>query len=471
MTVLDRTAPPGAAGPPPPRRRGGQGRRIDANGGRFGSVIVAEARRARLALPLACALVEQESSFRNVFGHDRVRNPIAKGAAVTRESYLRYRTWRDAGLGAQGVGVTQLTWPPYQKRADHLGGCWKVRNQLRVGFEVLAAAIARHGIRGGLAEYNAGDPRNAAGLAYAAQVLEREQRWKSVLSAPPAPHAEPQQAAGPRTLRRGSKGADVALLQRTLNRYYTAWGAPELLDVDGDFDAKTEEAFRRVRIVAGLALVRGAQGRVLVTPRDRVALRGRRRPTAEERERAATVGREYERRLRERFKREREQAGGRPKVIRLELAFDTGRLARNTAIHTTVGHHSAGPVDRSDREAVELCKRWHQMHRSERGWAGIGYHACIARSGTIILLRPGWAVGAGVEGHNSGTFHVMFNGDFGSARPTAAQIRSYRWFMAHGHELPGIPRQGARRLGHKDFPGHESNACPGVNLHPYVKGS
>jgi hypothetical protein len=440
---------------------------IDANGGRYGALIVAESDRARLPLPLACAVVEQESSFRNVYGHDAVRNPVAKGGPVSRASYLRYRAWRDAGLGAQGVGVTQLTWPPYQDRADRLGGCWKVRNQLRVGFEVLAAAVARHGVRGGLAAYNAGSPASPAGRAYAAKVLEHERRWRAVLTTPPRPEERPD---GPRALRRGHHSRDVALLQRTLNRYYAAWGAPELLDVDGDFGPQTELALRRVRMVLGLAPTRDAKGRVIVTPRDRGILRRPGRRTPEERERAVTTGRQYERHLRERFRREREQANGRPKVVRLQLAFDTSRLARNTAIHTTVGHHSAGPVDRSDREAVELCKRWHHMHRFERGWAGIGYHVCIARSGTIILLRPGWATGAGVEGHNTGTFHVMFNGDFRTARPSANQIRSYRWFVAHGHEIRGIPHQGARRLGHRDFSGHESNACPGTNLHPYVKG-
>jgi hypothetical protein len=161
----------------------------------------------------------------------------------------------------------------------------------------------------------------------------------------------------------------------------------------------------------------------------------------------------------------------RLKIIRLSLSFDTSRLQRNTAIHTTVGHHSAGPPDRSDREAIELCRRWHRLHRVERGWAGIGYHVCIARSGTIILLRPSWAIGAGVEGHNTGTFHILFNGDFRRDRPTKEQIASYRWFVRHGHEIEGVPRQGARRLGHRDFAGHESNVCPGPNLHPYVKGN
>ena len=455
--------------PSSPPRRQGAAEAIDANDGRYGRHIVAEARRARLALPLACALVEQESSFRNVYGHDDVPNPVVKGSRVTRETYLRYRAARDAGLGAQGVGVTQLTWPLYQDRADRLGGCWSVRNQLRVGFEVLADHIARHGVRGGLATYNAGKPTSPAGLAYAAKVLEREKRWKRVLKAKPT--AGP---GAPRTLRRGMHCRDVALLQRTLNRYYKRWGAPRLLDVDGDFQAQTELAYRRARLRLGLALARDERGRLLVSPSDRMKLRNPARRTPAERGRAKETGRAYEKRLIARFRRERAKGAGRPKVVRLQLAFDTSRLAKNTAIHTTVGHHSAGPVDQSDREAVELCKRYHAQHRNQ-GWAGIGYHVCIARSGTIILLRPGWAKGAGVANrvanHNTGTFHVMFNGDFRTDRPSKEQISSYRWFMAHGHEIDGVPRQGARRLGHKDFRGHESNECPGTNLHPFVKGS
>ena len=155
---------------------------IDANGGRHGALIVEEAERAGVSLPLACALVEQESSFRNVFGHDAVRNPIRKGSRVNRESYVRYRDFRDAGLGSQGVGLTQLTLAPFQDRADDLGGCWKVRNQLRVGYEFLADAIARHGVRRGLAVYNAGSPSSAAGLDYASKVLTRRRRWKQVLA-------------------------------------------------------------------------------------------------------------------------------------------------------------------------------------------------------------------------------------------------------------------------------------------------
>ena len=31
--------------------------------------------------------------------------------------------------------------------------------------------------------------------------------------------------------------------------------------------------------------------------------------------------------------------------------------------------------------------------------------------------------------------------------------------MRHGQEIAGIPPQGAKRLGHRDFPGHETNVA------------
>ena len=473
MSVLEHPhrAHAAAAGRPRPKRprpRRDVGSIIDTAGGRFGRLIAAEAGRARLPIALACALVQQESDFRNVFGHDAVRNPIEKGSPVTRESFLRYKAFRKAGLGNQGVGVTQLTFAPFQDAADKLGGCWKVENQLRVGFGVVAGHVRQHGIRRGLAAYNAGSGNIEAGLGYADEVLGKTAIWsKRLKGASPTPPPTPRV---PRTLRRGHRGGDVALLQRTLNDYYRRWNAPRPLDVDGFLGPETELAFRRARKVVGLALHRDARGRVLIAPHDRIVLRHPKRRDAAELERARTTGAAYFKILRRKFKRLGAD-GPRPKVVRLALDFAPGRLARNVGIHTTVAHHSAGPKDRTDHEAIELCRRFHREHRFGRGWAGIGYHACIASSGTIILLRPGWALGAGVEGHNTGTFHIMFNGDFRHDRPTRQQIDSYRWFIKHGHELDAIPRQGARRLGHRDFSGHESNVCPGPNLHPYVKGS
>ncbi len=152
------------------------------------------AREVMLALPYACALLEQETSGgHNVFGHDNVRNPI-KGGDVTKSRYAEYKRFRDLGLGANGVGPTQLTWPGYQDRADALGGCWDYGVNLRVGFSILRANIRQSGVYRGFWNYNGSE-------AYAKQVMPRVAKWQTILDAaapqPAAAHpAQPAPAAG-----------------------------------------------------------------------------------------------------------------------------------------------------------------------------------------------------------------------------------------------------------------------------------
>jgi cell wall-associated NlpC family hydrolase len=153
------------------------------------AATLSAAREVMLALPFACALLEQESGGgHNVFGHDNVRNPI-KGGGVTKSRYADYKKFRDLGLGANGVGPTQLTWPGYQDRADALGGCWNYGVNLRVGFSVLRANIRQSGAYRGFWNYNGSE-------AYAKQVMPRVLKWQTILAgaAPePAPldHARP----------------------------------------------------------------------------------------------------------------------------------------------------------------------------------------------------------------------------------------------------------------------------------------
>ena len=49
---------------------------IRAHGGHYEDIIVAEAQRSKVPVSLVCAVMEAESSFTNVFGHDGVANPI-----------------------------------------------------------------------------------------------------------------------------------------------------------------------------------------------------------------------------------------------------------------------------------------------------------------------------------------------------------------------------------------------------------
>lgn len=156
-------------------------------GANYSLRIIKEARRAGLEpLSLAFAVVDQESTFRNVFGADHGSDPALHEKPVT-EARVKQLL---AGLGRykpNGVGLPQLTFPPFVRQADAMpGGAALPANQLRVAFPQLAALVHQHGVRGGLSAYNAGDPHSAAGRVYAAKVLAKQMRWHHAL----APHAK-----------------------------------------------------------------------------------------------------------------------------------------------------------------------------------------------------------------------------------------------------------------------------------------
>lgn len=150
------------------------------HGAHYSLRIIIEARRTQIPISLGLALVEQESSFTNVFGGDPTI--FANAGQVTEARYRAYKAKRGThGQGGmQGIGPTQLTWWEYQDRADKLGGCWKPACNIRVGFEVLADLIKEHGEAAGVARYNgSGD----AALKYQGQVYLKRDHWHDRLVA------------------------------------------------------------------------------------------------------------------------------------------------------------------------------------------------------------------------------------------------------------------------------------------------
>lgn len=151
-------------------------RKADA---RYQLRIIREAKREGVQLSLAFALVEQESGFSNVFGHDPT---IYVGAGkVTKAKYLSYKARRGATGhgGMQGVGPCQLTWWETQNLADKEGGCWKPTANIRVGLRQLAQNIHLYGQHVGIERYNGSGP---AAERYAAEVEQKQQRWHRILT-------------------------------------------------------------------------------------------------------------------------------------------------------------------------------------------------------------------------------------------------------------------------------------------------
>lgn len=153
------------------------------HGDAIANSIVIAAREADIQVSLLCAVLEQETGFKNVYGHDGVRNPIKSPPRgllrVTRDNYRDYLTHRKRGEGSQGVGPMQLTWDEYQDKADKLGGCWNPRVNILVGAEALADLIRQYGKTAGIARYNGS---GAAAQAYARSVLSKARKWHGWLT-------------------------------------------------------------------------------------------------------------------------------------------------------------------------------------------------------------------------------------------------------------------------------------------------
>ena len=150
---------------------------LEQNGAQRATEVIELAALAGLELAAAATLLEKESSGgRNIFGRDAVETGgfYIKGGPVTKESYLRYREHRSE-LGAQGIGPTQLTYPPFQDRADRLGGCWDWRINTRVGFDIVSGLIKAKGLRNGFRAYNGSGP---SAEAYADDAMKKLRVWR-----------------------------------------------------------------------------------------------------------------------------------------------------------------------------------------------------------------------------------------------------------------------------------------------------
>jgi peptidoglycan hydrolase-like protein with peptidoglycan-binding domain len=277
------TAPPPEPPPPPPPPDPGVTTleaALRAAGARYEDAIVRESKRYGVPVSLVCAVLEVETGFQNVFGHDDVRNPIKSPPrgllTVTEARYRQYLKFRRAGLGNQGVGPMQLTSPGLQDRADALGGCWKVDPNIRVGVEYLAGNIQRLGLRRGVIAYNGAE-------SYADLVFPSERKWRARLGG-----ALPSSGgSGPRTLRLRTPmmhGSDVLALQKLVNRRLAEWKVPIAIGEDGDYGPETRRAARRVAYALGLPASDYGKG---ITPAARSKMRRPSRRTADDKARAA----------------------------------------------------------------------------------------------------------------------------------------------------------------------------------------
>src|SRR5215210_119463 len=136
-----------------------------------------------LFVSTAAALVEKESGGKNIFGCDFGERftdvPPYCQVEVTQERVEKLIDnfhQPPAGIGANGVGVTQITTMSLVEEAQEMGGAHLVRNQMRVGFRYLNSLIALLGWPEGAAAYNAGPGNFLSVLETYGRDMEKKER-------------------------------------------------------------------------------------------------------------------------------------------------------------------------------------------------------------------------------------------------------------------------------------------------------
>jgi hypothetical protein len=156
----------------------------------------------------------------------------------------------------------------------------------------------------------------------------------------------------------------------------------------------------------------------------------------------------------------------KPKIIDLNLDFRP--MESQGEVNKVIGHYTAGPRDEDTKDAIRLCKLYHQSHL-DKGWSGEAYMLCFTSDGNILLLRPSRYVGAHTLGYNTGSYGIMMHGTTGD-RPTKAQKKALRWWAKNGHKAAlgkcrtQHPPISLPWYGHNDF---NPTSCPGLFKETY----
>ena len=164
-----------------------------------GRAIIKAADKAKVNLALGCAVVEKESHGKNIFGcdYENGRPHFLCHKAVNPQLIKVLLDHVARGGASNGVGLTQLTWPPFIRKAECLGRAHRPRIQCEVGFEILADLISHYGYEAGIGAYNAG-PANWRSVynSYVVPVAQLHREWLKLLNGLPT-GLEPEEPEKP----------------------------------------------------------------------------------------------------------------------------------------------------------------------------------------------------------------------------------------------------------------------------------
>jgi hypothetical protein len=186
-------------------------------------------------------------------------------------------------------------------------------------------------------------------------------------------------------------------------------------------------------------------------------------------------------------------AGSPPIVSR--TAWGGNELPRRSqpryasTVRLVIVHHTATPNSYTPAEAAAIVRGIDVYHVKANGWNDIGYNFLVDRYGRVYEGRYGGVtrnvIGAHALGFNTGSVGIALIGNFMTARPTAAAVRSLErliaWRLDLAHVDPvsklGYVSGGSERWragtkvtvravsGHRDT---GATSCPGDMLYPQL---
>ncbi|MCU0511656.1 MAG: peptidoglycan recognition protein family protein [Anaerolineae bacterium] len=125
-----------------------------------------------------------------------------------------------------------------------------------------------------------------------------------------------------------------------------------------------------------------------------------------------------------------------------------------TATYQTIVLHHSVIYRGNDYATMQEIQR---AHRQTRGWADVGYHFMVGKSGDLFAGRPMTVRGTHVEGYNTGSLGVCLLGNLNQETVTDAQWNAVQVLL---NWL--VPYLGVSCLAtHRDF--NPQTECPGAN--------
>lgn len=137
-----------------------------------------------------------------------------------------------------------------------------------------------------------------------------------------------------------------------------------------------------------------------------------------------------------------------------EYEGDLRDIYRTVVVHHSVLYETDDPTT---MRAIQ------DQHMDLRGWADVGYHFGVGKTGQVFEGRDLKARGTHVEHFNYGSVGVVFFGDFDAETPYAPQIEQGRRLI----EWLALRLALTHLAGHREF--NDFTECPGNSMLVYLE--